>query len=204
MIASHWPVLPEPEPSSFAARTLTLDEWIALDEDELGELVDGHLDGEVPGAVHEAIVSYLVWFLSCWGRPRGAWTAASGLKFVLSPRRGRMPDISVFLAGAARPPREGGVHVPPSIAIEVITPTPRDERRDRIEKASEYAAFGVKWYWLVDPALQSVEIWELGADGRYAQTVAAVAGMIDPVPGCDGLVLDVDALWRERDALSQP
>jgi Uma2 family endonuclease len=95
------------------------------------------------------------------------------------------------------------VHVPPSIAIEVITPTPRDERRDRIEKASEYAAFGIKWYWLVDPALQSVEVWELGADGRYAQTVAAVAGVIDPVPGCDGLALDVDALWRELDALPQ-
>lgn len=199
MIASEWPMLPSP--STHAPRTLTLDAWLALDEDEPGEWVNGTLEGEMPGYLHEVVVGFLVAMFTTWGRSRGASTVASGLKFVLGPQRGRMPDVSVFLAGAKRPPREGGVHTPPSIAIEVVTPTPRDERRDRIEKALEYAAFGVKWYWLVDPALRSVEVWELGADGRYAQTVAAVGGVVDPVPGCDGLTLDIDALWREIDAL---
>lgn len=199
MIASEWPILPSPP--TLTPRTLTLDAWLALDEDEPGEWVDGTLEGEMPGYLHEVVVGFLVSMFTVWGRPRGASAVASGLKFVLGPRRGRMPDVSVFLAGAKRPPREGGVHTPPSIAIEVVTPTPRDERRDRIEKANEYAAFGVKWYWLVDPALRSVEVWELGADGRYAQTVAAVTGVVDPVPGCDGLSLDIDALWREIDAL---
>jgi len=41
--------------------------------------------------------------------------------------------------------------------------------------------------------VRSFEILELGANGRYRHAVAAVdSGKIDPVPGCEGLVLDVD------------
>jgi hypothetical protein len=29
----------------------------------------------------------------------------------------------------------------------------------------------------------------------------AIGGKIDPVPGCDGLAIDVDALWAEVDRL---
>jgi Uma2 family endonuclease len=77
--------------------------------------------------------------------------------------------------------------------VEVVTPTPRDERRDRVEKMSEYQAFGVRYYWLLDPALGSLEIFEL-RDGVYAKIEAATSGVV-AVPGCEGLVLDLDAFW---------
>jgi hypothetical protein len=55
--------------------------------------------------------------------------------------------------------------------------------------------------WIVDPAIRTVEILELGTDGRFAHAASAAEGTIDPVPGCAGLVIDVDALWAEVDRL---
>jgi Uma2 family endonuclease len=87
---------------------------------------------------------------------------------------------------------------PPDILVEVISPDPRDRRRDRIQKLNEYAAFGVRWYWLVDTEARTLEILKLGEDGRYIHTLDAAGGTID-VPGCDSLTLDLDALWHELD-----
>jgi Uma2 family endonuclease len=78
-----------------------------------------------------------------------------------------------------------------------VTPTPRDERRDRIEKMAEYALFGVRDYWLLDPALGSLEIFQRNAAGNYTKVVGATSGRIEPVPGCEGLVIDLDALWTD-------
>ena len=60
----------------------------------------------------------------------------------------------------------------------------------------DYAAFGIRYYWLVDPELQSLEIFELTSDGRYARAVGASSGQVD-IPGCDGLTVDLDAVWRQ-------
>lgn len=59
----------------------------------------------------------------------------------------------------------------------------------------------MRYYWIVDPELQSVEILELGADGRYSLALGASEGMISNVPGCSELVLDLDALWAEASRL---
>jgi hypothetical protein len=51
---------------------------------------------------------------------------------------------------------------------------------------------------LLDPDDRTLEIFELQPGGRYLRVVAASEGTID-VPGCDGLRLDLDALWAYVD-----
>lgn len=174
---------------------LTMEEWAAMDEDEPGELVDGRLEEEEDaGALHEILVASLMQSLLNWLNDRG-WALGSNAKYAVRPDRGRKPDVTVYLE-RRKLPRLGVVTVPPDIAVEVVSPTPRDERRDRIEKMDDYAAFGIQFYWILDPLLQSLEIFEL-TDGRYARAARATEGVLREVPGCEGLTIDLDALWKE-------
>ena len=185
-------------------RKMTLEEWEGMAEDEPGELVDGVLsEEESPDSPHEVIVSALLYVLLTWARAHGARVLPSETTYALSPGRGRTPDISVFATRERKLPRRGATRHPPDLMIEVVSPSPRDRRRDRIEKLREYAVFGVRWYWLVDLETRSLEVLELGADGRYLHALDATEGVLSP-PGLEGLTLDLDALWRELDEALEP
>ncbi len=181
---------------------LTLEEWIALPEEEPGELVAGYLEEEeMPDFVHELLVALLVRLFGNWAFPRGGLVAGSELKLAIRAGHGRKPDLSVYFPGSPRPRARGLVDVAPDVVVEVVSPRPRDGRRDRIEKTHDYAAFGIRYYWILDPQLRSLEIFELGEDRRYVQALAASSGSLDDVPGCEGLVLDLDTLWDEVDRI---
>lgn len=172
-----------------------------MDEDEPGELVDGQLvEEEVPSILHESVVAWLMIELGGWARPRRGWVFGSELKLAVSTRRGRKPDVSMYLPGAQLRGRDSLARIPPDVVIEVASPHPRDVRRDRVEKVGEYAAFGVRFYWLINPDARTLEILELDARGRYTIVVSEQAGKV-AVPGCEGLVLDLDELWSEADRL---
>lgn len=176
-------------------RLMTFEEWAAMDEDEPGELVDGRLEEEeVPDAIHEFVVAWLIRMLGNWLDTRG-FVFGSDAKYAVRPNRGRKPDVAVYLhPETRRPPGRGILRVPPDIVVEVVCPSPRDERRDRIEKMDEYASFGVSFYWILDPSLQSLEIFEL-TEGRYGRAARATEGRLEEVPGCPGLQLNLDDIW---------
>ena len=188
-----------------AGRALSLTEWAALPEDAPGEWVDGRLvDEEMTDYLHEVVVAVLVRIFGTWLQGKGGFVGGSDARFAISPRRGRKPDISVYLPGGRIPPARGLIRVPPDIMVEVVSLDPRDRRRDRVEKLNEYAAFGVRYYWLLDPEERSLQIFELSPEGRYQYALGHSEGVISHVPGCPGLQLDLDALWAEIDRLGPP
>jgi Uma2 family endonuclease len=178
--------------------TLTVEEWFGLPEDISGELVDGRLvEEEVPDAKHELVITWLTALLRAWMRGRGGFVLGSGAKLQLGRDRGRMPDASAYLPGGRRPQAAGPIVTPPDIAIEVVSPSRDDIRRDRIQKMTEYAAFGIRYYWLVDPSARVFEIYELESGGLYRRALGAADGTVEAVPGCTGLSLNLDELWSE-------
>lgn len=180
---------------------MTVDEWAALPEDEPGELVDGVVvEEEVPDFVHEDVVAWFIELLRAWLRPRGGWVGGSNAKLAIGEKRGRMPDVLAYFPGR-RPEPRGAIREPPDVAVEVVSRSPSDGRRDRVTKLGEYAAFGIPQYWIVDPQLRTLEVLLLGAEGLYVHARSAEGGVLDDIPGCEGLVLDLDALWAELDEL---
>jgi hypothetical protein len=109
----------------------TLEAWAALDEDDSRELVDGRLDDEEePSAIHEAVVRWVLVLLDAYFRPRGGLVFGSGIKLAVRAQSGRLPDVVCYGRGR-RPEARGVVRVPPDIVVEVVSSSPRDERRDR-------------------------------------------------------------------------
>ena len=185
-------------------RPLTLAEWARLDEDIEGELVDGVLkEEEMPSFLHEIVVAWLIAELRRWARRRGAQVAGSEAKIAVGPRRGRKPDLSVYLRGHLPDLDDALIRVTPHLVVEVTSPRPRDTRRDRLDKLRDYASARIRYYWIVDPQLRSLEIFELAASRSYVLALSAGEGRAR-VPGCPGLVLDLDSLWQEIDAVARP
>jgi Uma2 family endonuclease len=182
-------------------REMSLEEWADLEEDDPRELVDGRLEeAEMPTWAHELVASWLVHTLRAWLVPRGGAVVAAGYKFAVAARTGRIPDVSAWFPGTPKPRLDQSMsRTPPDLAVEIISTEPRDVRRDRIAKHREYAKFGLRSYWMIDPMARTLEVLSLHADGRYALVLSESAGAHD-VPGCEGLRVDLDALWTELDA----
>jgi Uma2 family endonuclease len=96
-------------PSSAAAAPYTWDDFVALDEDDPRELIDGELvEVEVPRGKHERIVSLLCFFLEAWANTGpGGRAYASGYKLRVSDRRGLMPDVQFYRKRSANPTLPG-------------------------------------------------------------------------------------------------
>lgn len=180
-------------------KPMTLEEWGNLDEDIEGELVDGILEEEEMATfLHEIVVMWLARTLGAWARRRQGYVAGSEAKIAVGSRRGRKPDLSVYLKGKAPALGDSLVRIAPHLVVEVISPRPRDARRDRVDKIGDYAGAGIRYYWILDPQLRTLEVLELEASTHYRVAVARSRGRVR-IPGCPGLVLNLDELWTEID-----
>ncbi len=184
---------------------LSLSDWADLGEDEPGELVDGVLEEEeIPTVLHELVVSVLNALLRGWARRRRGFALGSEARIAVGPRRGRKPDVSVFLPPHLPAAGDSLIRVAPYLVVEVLSPRPRDVRRDRIDKLADYARARATYYWVVDPLLRTLEVFELdGRRGRYVSVAAASHGRLK-VPGFGSIVLDLDDTWKQIDDASTP
>jgi Uma2 family endonuclease len=184
-------------PSSAAAAPYTWDDFVALDEDDPRELIDGELvEVEVPKGKHEQIVALLCFFLGAWADGgRGGRILASGYKVRVSDRRGVMPDVQFYRKGneASREQDDGLVDGRPDLVVEVVSPS--SQRYDRVTKLRWYAQLGIPEYWIVDSAIRTLERLVL-QDGTYAIAASLADDETFRPESFEGLEIPLSKLWQ--------
>lgn len=165
------------------------------------ELVDGILLEKTMGADEDALGLLLALHLFNFtaGKNLGKlFGAQGGVRF--SDGVVRMPDVSFIRWDSVDDPSELDplpgpfLHVPPDLVVEVLSEgnTPRE----MAIKLGEYAAFGVKLVWYVDPETKTVTVYPKGRE--RGKKVLGVGDTLDGGKVLPGFALSVAELFAPR------
>ncbi|MCC7022316.1 MAG: Uma2 family endonuclease [Thermomicrobiales bacterium] len=135
--------------------------------DERLELIEGELFvTPSPAPMHQPIILRLSRVLDETIVESGLGVALPApIDVVFSQQTVLQPDFLVLVGERAELFRNGTIEGPPSLVIEVLSPSTR--KYDRETKRQLYARYGVPEYWMFDPDTRSVTIACDLVDGRY-------------------------------------
>lgn len=151
-------------------RPLTYDDLVAIPDDgKRYELIGGEVyELPSPSFFHQFASLMLIRLLSDWVIPRklGAIVYAP-LDVRFDPRNTVQPDI-IFLSLARMHLLQQGafklIDGAPDLLIEILSPS--NQGHDYIKKASQYATFGVREYWIVNAEAETIFVQVL-RDGMF-------------------------------------
>ena len=159
-----------------AQQRLTLADYLAYEAptEKRYELVNGELI-EMPAEsdINQRIAMFLLAYFLRRGVPH--YCLRIGLEIAVSGTFAtvRLPDLAVLSEEAALALEGASRSIitydmpPPQLVVEVVSPG--QASRDYRHKRSEYAARGIKEYWIVDPNNDKVTVL-VWADGLYEET----------------------------------
>jgi Uma2 family endonuclease len=176
----------------------TVEEYLDFTDstNRLIEFTDGKLEFlEMPTISHQRILAHLLFIFRQFvdARRLGEVLCAT-LRVRIAESKFREPDI-VFLHKDH--PTGGGDRywTAADLVVEIVSDDPGSRKRDLIEKRAEYAAAGIREYWIVDPAERCINVLALdGAAyrvaGKYASGDQAASVLLA------GLTVDVAAVFQ--------
>lgn len=151
-------------------RTYTPDEFLALENSHLFELIDGELVERNMSIRSSLIGMNIAWELKNYAHAEGGFVVGSdgGLR-IFGPSRQRwvrFPDVAYFDKGhrLADLPSEGWGTVAPDIVVEVVSPN--DMAAEVEAKTRDWLDAGVATVWVAYPTLREIVVHT--KSGRYA------------------------------------
>jgi Uma2 family endonuclease len=150
---------------------LTYDDYVQFPEDgKRHELIDGeHVVTPTPNRKHQAVSGNLLGLI--WSHlqqhPVGRVFSAP-FDVILSNFDVVEPDL-LFISQQrlAKIETSPWVKGAPSLVVEIGSPATR--KRDATIKRRLYERFGVEEYWIVDPELDTIDVYR-SVEGRYERT----------------------------------
>jgi Uma2 family endonuclease len=149
------------------AKRWTYEEYSKLDDDQRHEIIGGDLlMAPAPDYLHQDWSRKLFRIIDRFATDKKLGEIIyAPFDVVLNVENTVEPDlIFVSAANSGIIQRRAIVGVP-DLLVEIISPS--SVRRDRYDKKELYARFGVKEYWICDPANKSLEILVL-REGQYS------------------------------------
>lgn len=157
------------------------------------EIVDGELYmSRQPHWHHQETCGNIYQELRAWSQSSKLGRASITPGILFSESDNVVPDVAWVSNErlAALMDEAGHLTGAPELVVEVLSPGPLQERRDREAKLKLYESRGVQEYWIVDWRLQQVELYRR-EQGRLKlqQTLFAVDTLATPtLPGFGCLV----------------
>lgn len=178
---------------------MTARQFLEIGEDPVGvrlELVDGEVAvGPSLTPLHSRAVVQLITILQTFIASNALGELYKDANTILNEFNVRRPDLLFFSKNRLDLIGEKAMEGPPDLAVEVISPS--SVQTDCVDKFAEYCKAGVQHYWIVDPAMQTIEAWSLKG-GKYAESGTG-QGMavvrLDPFPD---LEIPLGRLWRGK------
>lgn len=174
---------------------LTVADLDALPDDgKRYELLDGELAvSPAPVPTHQRTVGKTYIFLN------RAEDAGYGLVYVapvdvyFDEHSQAQPDVLFIRQERLQIVRKTRIEGAPDLVVEVLSPGTRS--RDLRVKMQIYARFGVPFYWVLDPAPRTAQVYEL-AGGQYVARPLLRAGDTLSCPLFPGIATTVRELFR--------
>jgi Uma2 family endonuclease len=146
---------------------ITFEEYLSSYDGVRAEWVDGTVVEMSPTSDRHADISdFLITLLRVLVVRTGAGVVRSSQVAMRMGRVARVPDLLFLTLEHAHRLTPSHVEGAADLAIEIVSPDSRD--RDRKQKFREYEQAGVTEYWIVDPLRETVEMFRLDEQGRYA------------------------------------
>jgi Uma2 family endonuclease len=142
-----------------------------------------------PTSRHQEIVAYLTWRLYGFVREHGLGKVFPAPIDVLFGEGDYLePDLVFVAAERLHLLSDRGMEGAPDLVVEVVSPSTAG--RDRGLKLERYRRYGVHTYWVVDPADETVEVWDLAA-GASLPIAQGKADMVWWTPRQSGPRLEI-------------
>ena len=184
-------VTPTPPPR------MTYEEFLEWGDGMNAEWVDGEVIlMSPPSLAHQRILSFLAALFQHFveANDLGEVLFAPFQMRLRKRPSGREPDVLFVARDRLEKLQNAYLDGPADLAVEIISPDSRT--RDRVEKYCEYEQAGVREYWLIDPARELADFYQLNADGIYSQIIIDDDGIFHSAV-IEGLWLKVDWLWQD-------
>jgi len=187
-------------PAAPADTRFTYDDFVLFPDDgKRHEIIDGeHHVTPSPNVRHQVLVGRLGFEIELYLRANlgTGQVFLSPLDVVLSHWDVVEPDL-LFVAGD-QPDilTEKNIQGPPALVVEVLSKSTR--KRDAQVKRRLFERTGVREYWLVDPELDTVQVFRPSPEGKLARVVELTAedGDVLTTPLLPGCQIDLRELFR--------